>query len=189
MNIQAETYRTFRRNLTVPALHALRSVRSQTALAARIEAVGFRWREGRHCNKLAEWEAEGFTLRATVVDDENGWWDCGVAAIGQFVTQWQHGAIKHRHGGRNSCQWFLPANPEYGHEDYRRACAYGKDWWYVSVNVKAFRVGVKLAGAALCGIDYDPCGDGSHLAEEALDLADQAIREAQNKLRQLCGCH
>lgn len=188
MNTQAETYRTFRRNLTVPALHALHSVRRQAALAARMEAVGFRWRAGRHANKFAEWEGEGFTLRATVAD-EDGWWDCGVFTVGKFVAQWQRGAIKHRHGDRNSCPWFLPANPGHGHEDYRRACAFGKDWWYVRVNVEAFRGGVKLAEATLCGIDYDPCGDGSHLTEEALDLADQAVREAQNKLRQLCGCH
>jgi len=189
MNIQAETYRTFRRDLTVPALHALRSVRSQAALAARMEAVGFRWREGRHFNLFAEWEDQGFTLRATVVIDEDGWWDRGVFTVGQFAAQWQRGAIKHRHGGPNSCPWFLPANPEYDHEDYRRACAYGKDWWYVQVNVEAFRSGVKLAEATLCGIDYDPCGDDNRLAEEAIDLAEQAVGEAQDKLRQLCGCH
>jgi hypothetical protein len=189
MNTQNHTYRFYRRNFAVPASHALRMMRDQAALAAQMDALGFRWQKDRHYNPFAEWQQDGFTLRATVHADENGWWDCGVSDIGEFISKWRPGAIKHRHGDRNRCDWFLPVNPEYGREDYRRACAFGKDWWYVFVKVKASRADVILADEALYGIDYEPGGDDRYLTETALELADQAIATAQKKLQVLCGCH
>lgn len=184
-----ETYRTLRRNLTVPAAHALRNARAEARFRTHLAEIGFAWQQDRHYNRFATWTEEGFDLRARIVDDEDGWWTSGVDSLGKFVDRWQPGAIRHHRAGRNECQWFLPVNPEYGHEDYRRACAYGRDWWYVGVVVTASRAGVKLGEAALWGIDYEPGGDDDYLAETALEKASEAIHEATRKLAELCGCH
>ena len=88
-------------------------------------------------------------MEAKIEPDEDGWWTSGVDCIGRFAAKWQPGAIKHHKGGRNSQPWFLPANPEYGREDYQRACEFGHTWWYVALTVRARQSGVKLGDATL----------------------------------------
>lgn len=185
----SETYRKFRRNLAVPAGTALHWMREREKLAARIKETGFEWKEDRYCHRFACWKEDGFDLRARIVDDSDGWWEHGTDTIGKFISRWQSGAIRHHGAGRNECQWFLPANPECGREDYRRACSYGRDWWYVGVEVTASRSGVELGEASLWGIEYEISGDDGYLTETALDLASEARLEAASKLQELCGCH
>ena len=74
-------------------------------------------------------------------------------------------------------------------DEYRRACAYGRDWWYVGVKVKASRAGITLGSGVSMGVEFDPQCDRLHLTEIAFDLASEAVAEAQQKLRTLCGCH
>lgn len=183
-----ETYRTCRRHLAVPAIHALRYAREHAKLMARIAETGFEWKEDRHYHRYASWQEAGFDLDARIFVEGDGWWTYGVGDIGRFVTKRQPGTIRHRNAGRNECQWFLPANPENGHEDYRRACSYGEKWWYVGVEVTASRAGIALGGAELWGIDYEPGVDGC-LTETAFELASEAISNATSKLQNLCGCH
>ena len=130
-------------------------------------------------------------MTAAVVNDEDGWWTSGVEYIGRFSRRWQPGAIRHRHGDRHACEWFIPANLGDPKEEYRLACAYGHDWWYAGVVVKASRAGVTLGSGSLFGIESgcQDQGDRQHLTETAFDLAADAIAEAQQTQRTLCGCH
>lgn len=185
----SDHYLAARRGLTVPASQALRRQRERTRLAARLAEIGFAWREDRRHHRFAAWTQDGFDLRVRVVDDDEGWWTQGEPTLGRFIPGWQPGTVRHHRGDRNACGWFLPANPDYAHQDYRRACAYGRDWWYVGVEAAASRAGVESGRASLWGIDFEPGGDDAHLTETALELASEAVREAAAKLRLLCGCH
>lgn len=182
-------YLAARRGLTVPAIQALRRHRERTRLEARLAEIGFAWREDRRRHRVAAWTQDGFDLRVRVVDDEEGWRTQGESTLGRFIPGWQPGAVRHHRGDRNAYGWFLPANPEYAHQDYRRACAYGRDWWYVGLEATASRLGIELGRAALWGIDFESGGDGDHLTETALELASEAVREAAAKIHSLCGCH
>jgi hypothetical protein len=189
MNSLTKTYRTFRRNLSVPAESALRSARAEARFRAHIAEIGFAWQQDRHYNRFASWKEEGFDLRARIVIEDDGWWSAGEQTTGKFIDRWQPAAIRHHKAGRNEYLWFLPVNPEYGREDYRRACAYGRDWWYVGVEVTASRAGVEFGEISLWGIEYEPGGDDDYLTEIALNKSSEAIREATRKLKELCGCH
>jgi hypothetical protein len=86
-------------------------------------------------------------------------------------------------------QWFRPANPERGHELYRRACSYGEDWWYLCVEVSASRAGVVLGWAFLEGIPNDAGSPKDYFAQIALDLGSKAICEAlQDRERDMERC-
>ena len=171
--------------------HALACSRARMALESQCAATGFEWREDRHGLLSACWQEDGFDLRAVVVIDEDGWCASGVDFIGRFTSRWEPGAIRHRQGDRNAHKWFVPANLGDPKQEYRRACAFGRDWWYSCVEVKASRAGVTLGDGCLYGIEYDGgCGsDREYLTQTAFDLASQAISEASEKLRTLCGCH
>jgi hypothetical protein len=185
---QLQHYQTLRRQ-GFGARHALSCLRGRIALDLKCAATGFAWAENRHGFLHARWQQEGFDLTAAVVNDEDGWWASGVSCIGRFSRRWEPGAVRHRHGDRNACEWFLPANRSDPRHEYRRACAYGRDWWYVGVKVKASRAGVTLGSGLSMGIEFDPQCDRLHLTEIAFDLASDAVAEAQEKLRTLCGCH
>jgi hypothetical protein len=178
-----ETYRTLRRNLTVPAAHALHNARAEGRFRARIAELGFAWQRDKHYNQFASWTEAGFDLRARLVSDDDGWWTAGVNTLGKFTNHREPGAIRHHKAGRNEYPWFVPANPEYGREDYRRACAYGRDWWYVGVVVTASRAGVKLGEFALWGIDYEPGANDDYLTEVALDSHSRSQPQAPRALR------
>ncbi len=60
---------------------------------------------------------------------------------------------------------------------------------YVGVEVKSSRAGVTLGDGCLYGIEYDGGSDREYLTQTAFDLASQAISEANDTLRTLCGCH
>lgn len=186
---QTSHYRQLRR-LGLTARHALACSRGQLALEARIEAGGFAWRENRHGLFYATWQEAGFDLQAAIVNDDDGWWSQGVECIGRFSSRWKPGAIRHRQGERNACEWFLPANLSDPKAEYRRACTFGHDWWYVGLRVKASRSGVVLGEGDLYGIEFECDGGGQdYLTAMAFELADQAIREANQTLQTLCGCH
>ena len=185
---QISHYRQLR-SQGLPARHALACSRERLALASRCEAAGFEWRENRHGLLYAAWQASGFDLRAALVNDDDGWWTQGVECVGRFSCSWKPGAIRHRQGDRNACEWFVPANLSDPKAEYRRACAYGHDWWYVGLVVKASRAGVVLGDADLYGIEFECGGGQEYLTAMAFELADQAIREANQTLQTLCGCH
>jgi hypothetical protein len=189
MNQIPETYRSFRRNFTVSAAHALQNVRAEAKFRAHIAELGFVWQQDKHYNPFASWKEAGFDLQARIVSDDDGWWASGVSTLGKFIDRWEPGAIRHYKAGRHEHPWFMPVNSDYGHKDYRRACAYGRDWWYVGVEVSASRAGIVLGEVSLWGIDYEPGGDTDPLTEMALDKAQEAIRQAARKLTELCGCH
>jgi len=174
---QQQQYKSFRQT-GIPANRALAIVRAGQTLEAKKAETGFEWVGGR-----ARWQQDGFYLTAVAVVDENGWDAVGVNTLGKFTDKRQPGTIKHRHGDRNSCEWFLPANPEYGREDYRRACAFGKDWEYLGITVKAYRAGVELGSASLWGIESD--SGEEYLTEVAFELAGEATAEAAKKLEEL----
>lgn len=169
--------------------HALACSRERMALESKCTATGFCWRENRQGVLCAQWQEEGFDMTAALVNDGDGWWTSGVDCIGRFSSRWAPGAVRHRQGGRNAHEWFIPANLGDPKEEYRRACAYGRDWWYVGVKVKSSRSGVILGGGLALGIEFDFRPDRQYLTQTAFDLATQAISEANDKLRQLCGCH
>ncbi len=185
---QLQHYQTLRRQ-GFGARHALSCLRGRIALDLKCAATGFAWAENRHGSLHARWQQEGFDLVAAVVNDEDGWWASGVSCIGRFSRRWEPGAIRHYRGDRNTCGWFLPANFGDPKDEYSRACAYGRDWWYVGVKVKASRADVTLGSGLSMGIEFDPQCDRLHLTEIAFDLASEAVGEAQEKLRTLCGCH
>jgi hypothetical protein len=181
----SQTYRELRK-AGHTAMGALLLLRQRAALRQRLDALGFSWRESRGM-PVAKWTQDGFDMSARVVFDEDGWWMCGIDTVGQFSDRHVPGAIRHRRGDSRSHKWFIPVNPEYGQEDYRRACDYGTAWHYCQLLVTASKAGVVLGGSTLCGIESDSGED--FFAETALDCADQAISEARAKLMQLCGCH
>lgn len=189
MNLQyLQHYRELRR-LGIPSQHALAYAKRRAELESTCAATGFEWRENRQGGLSARWRQEGFELIAVVVNDEDGWWTSGADCIGRFTGRWEPGAIRHRQGERNAHKWFIPANLGDPKEEYRRACAYGHYWRYVGVKVSAFRAGVALGEASLFGIEPDCRPDRQHLTETAFELASQAIGEANDTLRTLCGCH
>ncbi len=141
--LQLQHYQSLRK-LGLAAGHALACSKQRIALHLKCSETGFAWAENRHGFLHASWQQEGFDLTAAVVNDEEGWWTSGVEYIGRFSRRWQPGAIRHRHGDRNACEWFVPANLGDPKQEYRLACTYGHDWWYVGVKVKASRAGVTL---------------------------------------------
>ncbi len=172
-----------------PAALALHVARHQARLHARIGALGLEWDE-EHYRPVARWRQEGFDLVARRQVDENGWWIHG-DEIGTFSNDWAPGAVRHR-GERGEYPWFIPADPERRHALYERARAYGRTWWYETLEVQAWRAGVVLGEASLSGIESD--SDEIYFTEAALELADEAIAEARATLKRLCqvhedGCH
>ena len=188
--LQLQHYQSLRK-LGIGAGHALACSKQRTALHLKCAETGFAWAENRHGILQARWQQEGFDLTAAVVNDEDGWWTSGVEYIGRFSRCWQPGAIRHRHGDRNACEWFVPANLGDPKEEYRLACTYGHDWWYAGVEVKASRAGVTLGSGSLFGIEFgcQDQGDRQYLTEIAFDLASDAIAGSKEKLQTLCGCH
>lgn len=129
-------------------------------------------------NRCACWAADGFDLAAHILDD-----DCpGLSHLGDFDTTWREGAIPHK-GGRDSYPYFIPANPEYGAQDYARLCDYGNGWCAVGVCVTASAKGIELGRASLWGIDSDSGGD--YFADVAEELAAEALASAEAKLKEL----
>lgn len=183
MNYQ--DYQSARQGGLIPAQIALSRGRRSQQLDELTERLQFAWllKYGQ-CDE-ATWEQDGFDLSAKVVDDEDGWFSVGIDVYGRFSDRWQADAVRHWTGDRRSYQWFVPAHPEYRHEDYRRACDYGHGWNYVGIRVIASKAGVPLGETALWGIESD--SDIEFFTETVLDLGQDAIAKAQAKLRGLCG--
>ena len=184
MNVR-EVYLKHRSGLTIPAQVAYQWAQRALELQSRIEEVGFQWKQDRHYNQHAHWSREGFELQARVVPDNDAWWTDGVDTYGEFTRTWKPGAIRHHRGGSRDCRWFVPVNPEYGRQDYDRACEYGHSWSYIGVTVTAGRAGITLGEASLWGIESDSGED--YLTEVALlELADDAVAWAREALCRLC---
>lgn len=174
-------YRELRSHPYITARAALLAARHAIALRHRIDALGLDWD-----NDSMAWSDQGFDLRARIVNDADGWSLHG-DYLGEFTDRWVPGAIRHSDGRGTVFEWFVPANPEYGRQDYVRACDFGHGWAYVGVEVTASRSGVRLGSASLWGIESDS-GD-EYFTEQALELAEEAISEAHDNLIRLCRNH
>lgn len=181
-----DDYKTCRRAGRVPAHLALYWTRRRLDVQERRKRLQFAWtlRDGQY--QEARWKQEGFDLRASVIDDPDGWFASGVEVYGRFTERWQPGAVRHWRADARSFKWFIPVDSHHRHESYRRACDYGQGWSYVGVRVVASLHGVALAAERLWGIESDAAAD--HFTETAFELADQAICAARAQLHALCGC-
>lgn len=187
MQSKANIYRELRQKYAyMRASHAWACAQVQLELTQRIRRTGFEWQTDARYNESASWEEAGFSLTARKELDELGWDLVGRDTLGQFQDAWAPHAIHHSDAPR-ILTWFVPAEPEYRHENYRRACSYGDDWHYVDVVVTASREGIVLGESRLCGIESD--SHESYFTEVAFEQANDAIALANSALRKLCGCH
>lgn len=187
MESKANIYRVLRQTYSfMTAAHAWACAQAEIDLVRRVQATGFEWQTDARYNEFATWEEAGFTLTARKELDELGWELVGRDFLGTFQELWAPHAIHHSDDPR-ILTWFVPAEPDYRHENYRRARSYGDDWHYVDVVVTASREGVVLGEARLCGIESD--SDESHFTTVAFEQADEAIAFAHTALKNLCGCH
>ena len=168
----------------VPACVAYRCAKQKQKIENWTRTTGFKWREDHYGDSAAHWSQEGFELSAKIEVDDDGWWLHGEDDYGRFISSWEPGAIHHWPRERRACKWFLPANPETGRQDYKRACRFGTDWWYVGIVVTARRTGIKLGEASLWGIESD--SEEDYFTETVIDLAGEVIAEAKQALRRLC---
>ena len=70
---------------------------------------------------------------------------------------------------------------------YARAVRYGDDWTYVGIVVTASRSGIALGFASMWSIESD--SDDDYFIEQSLELAAEAIAEANSNLTRLCQRH
>lgn len=174
-------FRALRAHPYITARQALAAARHTCALRRRIEALNLAWDDD-----SMVWSDQGFDLRARILNDDDGWSLHG-DYLGEFTDQWAPGAIRHSDSRGAVFKWFVPANPEYGRQDYARACDFGNGWSFVGIEVTAYRSGVQLGSASLWGIESDS-GD-EYFTEQALELAEEAISEARDNLIRLCRNH
>jgi|GEM_PF-1156508 len=179
-----ELFKSARKNGNIPAIDALRHLRQLDELTKLAERHNFTWTGKYGQCESATWEQDGFTLKARVVDDIDGWYARGVDVYGRFSDQWDIGAIQHWQGDRRSYKWFIPADTTYRHESYAKACDYGRVWEYVGIEVTASRQGITLSSTTSLGIESD--SGEAYFTQVAFDLAMEAMAEAKIKLRQLC---
>ena len=179
-------YKAIRGDGRIPAHLALHWTRRRLDLLERTERLQFSWamRYGQ-CHE-ARWRQEGFDLRATLIDDPDGWFAFGIDEYGEFCNRWQPGAVRHWRGDSRCFRWFVPAKPNKRHEAYHRACDYGHGWGYVGIQVEASRKNVPLATETQWGIESD--ADVEYFTETALELACQVLDQARSTLHRLCGC-
>lgn len=150
-------------------------------------------------------ERDGFDLVVSVEYDEFGD-DIALDHLGVLVTKEglaHHGGSKHAVAtDEPGCYAFFIPNytvemhlndgrsKEYAEEevrrDMKRAMDFGRTWHLNTVTVTALRHGIELGSANICGIESD-CGK-RHLRETIDEQADQAIHEAKEALKKLCGC-
>lgn len=192
MQTQAQIYRSARhQHPALPALSAWQHAGQKLEVDRWIARVGFAWNDA-IAPRYARWREAGFDIEACLETDEHGWDLVGVDTIGEFQNRWVPGAIAHDRFNHRVLDWFVPANasyaqahPVYGQAQYKRACAYGHDWDYLVLTVKAIRADVELGVAVLGGIESD--SDEDFVTESVFDLTAEAIQTAGLKLRELCG--
>lgn len=192
MQTQAQIYRSVRyQHPALPALSAWQHAGQKLEVDRWTTRVGFAWNDS-IAPRYARWCESGFDVEARLEADEHGWDRVGVDTIGEFQNRWVPGAIAHDRFNNRVLDWFVPANaryaqahPAYGQAQYKRACAYGRDWEYRVLTVKAIRADVELGVAVLGGIESD--SDEDFVTGSVFDLTVEAIQTAGLKLRELCG--
>lgn len=188
MHTQTAIYRSLRlAHPNLPAQSAWREARKTIEIERWARDTGFPIHSWDEDSRYARWHEQGYVLEAIIECDEAGWDMDGADTIGRFTDRWAPGAIEHDRFNTRICQWFIPACAENAHVLYRRACAYGHDWTYLSVTVTAMRDGIKLGVGSLFGIESD--SDDDYLAEIAFALTGEAISEANRSLDTLCAGH
>ncbi|OOG28853.1 hypothetical protein B1C78_00525 [Thioalkalivibrio denitrificans] len=187
MDLRDTYLRLRRKHPHANASAALRSARNHLRLQERIARTGFEWEDDRHYNPTATWSEAGFDLVAKVTADEHGWWEEIGCGNGRFSDTWESGAVRHHRGGSRDCRWFIPLNADYAHQEYERACDYGRGWTYVRLEVVAIRTDIELSRSALHGLESDSGED--YFTETAFELADRAIEEACEAIGRLCRSH
>lgn len=149
-------------------------------------------------------ERDGFRLTVKIERDHLDPSDTG---IGFYTSAWEDGATLDRkregyHVGRDQHPYFRPEATEADHrrsgatreearryvlQDLARAEAFGDEWHYIGICLTAEREGVELAQVSVWGVATDE-GD-CMMRHHVDDLAGQAIEEARDALKRLCGCH
>ena len=140
-----------------------------------------------------------FTLLIKLHVDEDGLGAMGYP--GTFSNHQADGCVERENPGRGEYKYFHPCNPasvhieagatpeearRYVREDLERAESYGSAWHYMIVQVLAFQAGIELGSASLGQVESD--SEQDHLKEIIDGLADEAIKEAQASLENLCSC-
>lgn len=190
MHTQAEIYRAVRsEHPALPAQSAWQHAGRKLTVDRWASDVGLIWNTA---GCLAGWYQDGYHVHAELKEDEHGWDMVGIGTIGEFQNRWVPAAIAHDRFNNRVLDWFVPANPSYaqahpayGQAQYQRACAYGRDWEYLVLTVKAIRADVALGVAVVGGIESD--SDEDFVTESVFDLTAEAIQTAGLKLRELCG--
>jgi hypothetical protein len=125
-------------------------------------------------------QREGFTLEVSLTYDEHG----GPEWLGRFTDNWGPDAIDHHehsdYSTRNHPRWFIPANPEYGMEDYKRADSFGHEWNLLDMRVTASRCGIELGDATVGSIESD--GGSDYFESYIEELTVEALSEANDAL-------
>lgn len=181
-----------RENPHYPACHAWRT--------AKVEAdrEPIEWKESRNGNGYhATLKRGAFTvnIEAEPDDDLNGY---EMRERGEYTDRWKPGAIDLEKagdwGGRGHYRYWVPANPEYKHLDYRLVKAIGNGdalCFYVRAVVEL--EGVKLAdcgmGSGLCliGNRKETEATLAYLTELAHELIDEAMAEANQAIDRIIG--
>ena len=185
MHQLTELYRSLRRETPVlPAQIAWRQARKTLEVQRWARDTGFDRQDWDSISSYAHWREAGYSLKAAIAIDDCGWSMTGVDAIGRFTNRWVAGAIEHDRLNHRVLDWFVPACADNADWLYQRACGYGDDWVYITVNVTAMRAGIELGFGSLCGIESDS-GDG-YLTEVVFCLAGEAISDADQSLNALC---
>jgi hypothetical protein len=150
-----------------------------------------------------EWNAEGFIVKARIVDDQSG----DYSYLGRFSARNDEGAIKRHNASPREFGYFVPAYSfeeryrdlralnysrrdsyemaqKQTHEDMKRAESLGDDWSFVGVEVRAYKRGIELGSSSLWGIESD--SDQRYFADVAQECADIALDEAISALKSLC---
>lgn len=141
---------------------------------------------------------DGFDLTVNVKYDPDGF-EIATDHLGEFSSSRKVGSVKTGHVGGYA--YFLPNYTVEMHlgdgrsrehaeqqvrQDMNRALDFGETWHVNTVTVTAYRNGIELGSACVSGIESD-CGM-RYLRETIDEQADQAIYEAKEALKKLCGC-
>ena len=122
-----------------------------------------------------EFEKDGFIYTIKHILDEQP----DLSYLGEFSNTWEKGAIEHSNDSRMS-RYFIPANPEYGQQDYEHMMDYERDhWWMIGIVAeiyfkdKAYPI---ARSGGLWGVQSD--SERSYFAE----IEEEQIAEAEAEL-------
>ena len=133
-----------------------------------------------HVLEEREFEKDGFIYKVKYFLDV----DADLDHLGKFSDTWQEGAIEHSEGSRYY-RYFIPANPEYGQQEYKRMMEYERGYWSMIGVVAEIYLKDKNYPVArsygLWGVEDD--GGKEYLKE----IEEEQIEDAEAELRGIKG--